>query len=38
MEQGTIAFADNSAGQPLGMRKLQLLTRQLATGPCGLPR
>jgi hypothetical protein len=38
MEQGTIAFADNSAGQPLAMRKLQLLTRQLATGPCGLPR
>jgi hypothetical protein len=37
-EDGSIRFADNSAGQTLAMRRLQLLTRQLSTGPCGLPR
>ena len=34
----TVRFADNAAGQDPEMFKAALLVRQLAKGPCGLPR
>jgi hypothetical protein len=34
----TVRFADNSVGQQPEMFKAALLVRQLAKGPCGLPR
>jgi hypothetical protein len=34
----TVRFADNSAGQDPAMYKAALLVRELAKGPCGLPR
>jgi hypothetical protein len=34
----TVHFADNSVGQQPEMYKAALLVRQLAKGPCGLPR
>jgi hypothetical protein len=34
----TVRFADNSAGQQPEMFKAALLVRQIAKGPCGLPR
>jgi hypothetical protein len=34
----TVRFADNSVGQQPEMYKAALLVRQLAKGPCGLPR
>lgn len=37
-EHGTVAFADNSAGQPPVFYALALFTRTIAKGVCGLPR
>jgi hypothetical protein len=34
----TVRFADNAPGQDQEMYKAALLVRQLAKGPCGLPR
>lgn len=34
----TVRFADNALGQDAGMYEAALLVRQLAKGPCGLPR
>jgi hypothetical protein len=34
----TVRFADNAVGQQPEMFKAALLVRQLAKGPCGLPR
>ena len=34
----TVRFADNAPGQDPEMYKAALLVRQLAKGPCGLPR
>ena len=34
----TVRFADNAVGQDPEMYKAALLVRQLAKGPCGLPR
>jgi hypothetical protein len=34
----TVRFADNASGQDPEMFKAALLVRQLAKGPCGLPR
>jgi hypothetical protein len=34
----TVRFADNARGQDQEMYKAALLVRQLAKGPCGLPR
>jgi hypothetical protein len=34
----TVRFADNARGQDPEMYKAALLVRQLAKGPCGLPR
>jgi hypothetical protein len=34
----TVRFADNAPGQDPEMFKTALLVRQLAKGPCGLPR
>jgi hypothetical protein len=34
----TVRFADNATGQDPEMFKAALLVRQLAKGPCGLPR
>jgi len=34
----TVRFADNALGQDQEMYKAALLVRQLAKGPCGLPR
>jgi hypothetical protein len=38
LEAGSVAFADNSAGLPAGLRPLQGFTRTVATRVCGLPR
>lgn len=37
-EEGTVAFSDNSAGQPEAFAKVVRLVRGLAKGVCGLPR
>jgi hypothetical protein len=37
-EQGTVAFSDTSPRQPQAFYRLAKLTRDLARGPCGLPR
>ncbi len=37
-EGGTVAFADNSAGQPQDFFRIAALTRVLAKGECGLQR
>jgi len=37
-EDGTVAFADNSPRQPPAFYRAALLVRQIAKGPCGLPR
>ncbi len=37
-EDGTVAFADNSARQPQVFYELAQLTREIAKGVCGLPR
>ena len=37
-EQGSVAFADNSAGQPKVLFRVAELTRDLAKQVCGLPR
>jgi hypothetical protein len=37
-EDGSVRFSDNSKGQPPVFYRLALLTRELAKGPCGLPR
>ncbi len=37
-EQGTVAFSDTSPRQPPVFYKVAKLTRDLAKGPCGLPR
>jgi hypothetical protein len=37
-EDGTVAFSDNSRGQPAVFFRAALLVRQIAKGPCGLPR
>jgi len=37
-EQGTVAFSDTSPRQPPAFYKVAKLTRDLAKGPCGLPR
>ena len=37
-EDGTVAFADNSSRQPAAFFRAALLVRQIAKGPCGLPR
>jgi hypothetical protein len=36
-ENGTVRFADNSAGQPRALHELALLVAELARGVCGLP-
>jgi hypothetical protein len=38
LEGDTVRFADNAPGQGAEMFKAALLVRQLAKGPCGLPR
>jgi hypothetical protein len=38
IDKDTVRFADNSAGQDPAMYKAALLVRQLAQGPCHLPR
>ena len=38
VEDGTVAFADTSRGQPAAFYRAALLIRQIAKGPCGLPR
>lgn len=37
-EKGTVAFSDTSRGQPQVFYELARFVRQLAKGPCGLPR
>ena len=37
-EGGTVAFSDTSARQPQAFYRLAKLTRDIARGPCGLPR
>jgi hypothetical protein len=37
-EGGKVAFADNSRGAPATFGRLVKLTRDVARGPCGLPR
>ena len=37
-EDGSVAFADNSRGQPAAFYRAALLVRQIAKGACGLPR
>lgn len=37
-EQGSVSFADTSAGQPQDLYRLANLTRVLAKQVCGLPR
>jgi hypothetical protein len=37
-EEGTLRFADTSRGQPPPLFALAKLTRDVAKGPCGLPR
>jgi hypothetical protein len=37
-EEGTVAFSDTSPRQPQAFYRLAKLTRDLARGPCGLPR
>jgi hypothetical protein len=37
-ENGTVAFSDTSAHQPQAFYRLAQLTREVAKGPCGLPR
>jgi hypothetical protein len=37
-EKGTVAFSDTSSRQPPAFYKVAKLTRDLAKGPCGLPR
>lgn len=37
-EGGTVAFSDTSAHQPAAFYRLAKLTRDIARGPCGLPR
>jgi hypothetical protein len=37
-EDGTVAFSDTSRNQPAVFYRAALLIRQLAKGPCGLPR
>lgn len=37
-EDGTVAFSDTSRGQPAVFYRAALLVRQIAKGPCGLPR
>jgi hypothetical protein len=37
-EDGTVAFADNSARQPAPFYEVQQFTRQIAKRVCGLPR
>jgi hypothetical protein len=37
-EKGTVAFSDTSAHQPQAFYRLAQLTREVAKGPCGLPR
>jgi hypothetical protein len=38
IDDGTVRFADNARGQDPEMFKAALLVRQIAKGPCGLPR
>ena len=38
IDKDAVRFADNSAGQDPAMYKAALLVRQLAQGPCHLPR
>jgi len=38
IDKDTVRFADNSSGQDAAMYKGALLVRQLAQGPCHLPR
>jgi hypothetical protein len=38
IDEDTVRFADNSAGQDPAMYRAALLVRQLAQGPCHLPR
>jgi hypothetical protein len=37
-EQGTVVFSDTSPHQPQAFYRLAKLTRDIARGPCGLPR
>jgi len=37
-EDGRVAFSDTSAGQPQVFYELAKFTRDVAKGPCGLPR
>ena len=37
-QEGTVSFSDTSPHQPQAFYQLAELTRQLAKGPCGLPR
>jgi hypothetical protein len=37
-ERGTAAFSDTSPRQPQAFYRLAQLTRDIASGPCGLPR
>ncbi len=37
-EDGRVAFSDTSAGQPQVFYELAKFTRDIAKGPCGLPR
>ena len=37
-EEGTVSFSDTSPRQPQAFYRLAKLTRDLARGPCGLPR
>jgi hypothetical protein len=37
-QNGTVAFSDTSAHQPQAFYRLAQLTREVAKGPCGLPR
>ena len=38
VEDGVTRFADNSRGQPAVFYRAALLVRQIAQGPCALPR
>ena len=38
LEDGSVRFADSSRGQPAALFRLAKLTRDIARGPCGLPR
>jgi hypothetical protein len=37
-EKGSVSFSDTSAHQPSAFYRLAKLTRDIARGPCGLPR